>query len=128
MSEKKILAVDDNAAFLETIKDILELRGFEVRTLTDPTKTEEYIEKYKPDLLVMDVFMPKRSGFNILEDFRERKVYQNLPKVFLTCLDDDVEKMTAKACGVMCYITKPFEPEELVDCINMIFKNKKGKC
>ncbi|MGB2600512.1 MAG: response regulator [Candidatus Omnitrophota bacterium] len=115
---KIILAIDDDENFLSTIKDILESEGYEVKTLADPTKTEHYIEKYHPDLLIIDIFMPERTGFNLIEDFRDKGLYQNLPKIFLTCLDSDVEKMTARACGVSLYMTKPFQPEELIQKVN----------
>ena len=62
--------------------------------------------------------MPERTGFNLIEDFRDKGLYQDLPKIFLTCLDDDVEKMTARACGVSLYMTKPFQPEELIQKVN----------
>ncbi|MCK4851613.1 MAG: response regulator [Candidatus Omnitrophica bacterium] len=112
-----ILAIDDNEDFLTMLKDILDDEGYEVRTLADPGKAEEYIDRYHPDLLLIDVFMPQRSGFNLLEDFRGKGLYENIPKIFLTCLDDDVEKMTAKACGAGQYLTKPFRPEELLKMV-----------
>ncbi len=116
--KKTILAVDDDKIFLETIKDIIEAEGYEVRTLSDPTQVESYIEKYDPDLLIIDIFMPERTGFNLIEDFRDKGMYQDLPKIFVTCLDDDVERMTARACGVDQYMTKPFQPEDLIRNIN----------
>ncbi|MBU0683329.1 MAG: response regulator [Candidatus Omnitrophica bacterium] len=118
--EKTILAIDDDKAFLSTLRDIFEPEGFDLKTLSDSTKAEEYIDKYHPDLLIIDIFMPGRSGFNLLEDFKDKGLYQNLPKIFLTCLDDDVEKMTARSCGVEHYVTKPFQPEELIRRIKKI--------
>ena len=114
---QKILAIDDNIEFLGTLKDILEDKGYDVTTLADSMKAEHYIDKYTPDLLIIDVFMPERSGFNLVEDFNERGLYGSIPKIFLTCLDDDVERMTARACGVAQYLTKPFQPEDLLDLV-----------
>lgn len=109
-----ILVIDDDKDLLETIKDIMCEEGYEVRTLSDPTRAEECIDAARPDLLIIDIFMPKRSGFNILEDFKKKGIYGGIPKIFLTCLDDDIERMSARACGVTHYITKPFEPKELI--------------
>ncbi|MEA3490176.1 MAG: response regulator [Candidatus Omnitrophota bacterium] len=117
---KVILAIDDDVEFLTTLKDILEGEGYEVKTLTDSTKTEEYIKNYDPGLLIIDVFMPERSGFNLLEDFREKGLYGDIPKIFLTSLDDDVERLTAKFFGVVQYITKPFQPEQLVERVKKV--------
>jgi len=119
---KLILAIDDNVDFLETLGYMLKDEGYEVVTLSEPSKVEAYIDKFNPDLLIIDVFMPGRSGFNILEDFKEKGIYKNIPKLFLTCLDDDIEKMTAKACGVDHYITKPFKSDELLKMITDIFE------
>lgn len=113
----KILAIDDNKEFLATLKDILEDKGYEVITLSDPVKAEHYIDKYAPELIIIDIFMPGRSGFNLIEDFNEKGLYERIPKIFLTCLDDDVERMTARACGVAQYLTKPFQPDELLDMV-----------
>lgn len=121
-----ILAIDDDENFLVTIKDILEDENYDVKTLSDPTKTEYYIEKYHPDLLLIDVLMPKRSGFNLLEDFKSNGLYQDIPKIFLTCLDDEVERMTARSWGVDQYLTKPLQPEELIDRVKDTLGGKRG--
>ena len=115
--KKIILLIDDDVNLLKTLKDILEVEGYGVVVLSDPTKAEEYIEEYEPLLLVLDIFMPGRSGFNLIEDFNRRQVYVDMPKIFITCLDDDIERMTARACGVNRYITKPFSPEYVIGCV-----------
>jgi DNA-binding response OmpR family regulator len=112
--KKIILAVDDDEVFLKTLRDVMEEDGYEVKTLSDPTRTEEFMEKYRPGLLIVDVFMPVKSGFNILEDFNDKGKYGDVPKIFLTALDDEVEKMTARACGAEYYVTKPFKPGDLL--------------
>ncbi len=109
----KILVIDDNKDFLAVIKTFLDGEGYDVKTLSDPLKAEEYMEKFTPDLMIIDIFMPERSGFNIIEDFEEKGIYRDIPKIFLTGLDDDIEKMTAKGVGVAEYITKPVMPSEL---------------
>lgn len=114
---KTILVIDDDEDILRTLKDILEAEGYRVVTLEDPLKAERNIEEHTPNLLIIDVFMPGRSGFNLIEDFKQRHRYDDIPKIFVTCLDDDIERMTARACGVAKYITKPFSPEYLVSCV-----------
>ncbi|MBD3379967.1 MAG: response regulator [Candidatus Omnitrophica bacterium] len=124
---KVILAIDDNRDFLETLKDILEHEGYRAVLLTDPTKTEEYIENYSPDLIILDIFMPKRTGFNILEDLSDNGMHEDIPKIFLTCLDNHIEKMTARARGACEYLTKPFEPEELIEVIRECLEGQKQR-
>jgi DNA-binding response OmpR family regulator len=118
----KILIIDDNKDFLALIEAFLSSEGYNVKTLANPHKAEEYIEGFNPDLLIIDVFMPERSGFNIIEDFIAKGVYQDIPKIFLTGLDDEVEKMTAKGIGVSEYITKPVIPSELSRVIESILE------
>ncbi len=125
--EKTILVIDDDKDLLELLEKRLTARGYAVKTLSEPAKTEEYISRFNPALLLIDVFMPGRSGFNILEDFMEKGIYKEIPKIFLTVLDDDVERLVAKRYGVLKYITKPFEIEELHSLINEILADKPGK-
>jgi len=113
----KILIIDDDENFLKTTQDILQDAGYGSSILSDPMKAEEYIEKDKPDLIIIDIIMPLRSGFNILEDFESRNIYQDIPKIFLTALDDSNEKMVAHGLGVKAYIVKPFDPDDLISKI-----------
>ncbi len=112
-----ILIIDDDSNLLKTLSDILENEGYRVVTLVDPSRAEEFIAKHSPSLLIIDIFMPVRSGFNLMEDFRRDGLCEDIPKIFLTCLDDDIERMTARACGVERYLTKPFSPEHIIDCV-----------
>jgi len=125
MTKKKILIIDDNKNFLTSTEDILQKAGFEPIPLSDPTKTEDYIKKTRPDLIIMDIFMPKRSGFNILEDLAEKNLYRDIPKIMLTVLDDSNERLAARASGACEYISKPFNPGLLIDTIHQCLKNAK---
>ncbi len=121
---KKILVVDDDINILKMTKSRLEANGYEVSTLSDPMKVEENIENYHPDLLIVDVMMPERSGFDIVEDFNKKKIYNDLPKIFFTGLDSEIEKMVAKSEGVSEYIVKPFVPADLVASIKKVLGEK----
>ena len=122
--KKLILAIDDNRDFLKILEDMLKENGYRVETLDDPVKAEEVIDKVDPDLLLIDILMPGRSGFNLIEDFKEKGLYEDIPKVFLTCLDDDIERMTAIAHGITRYITKPCDPKELLDLIKNVLEEE----
>ncbi|MBD3296472.1 MAG: response regulator [Candidatus Omnitrophica bacterium] len=124
---KVILAIDDDTDFLSVLDDILSDEGYRVITLSEPRRTEEYVEKHRPDLMIIDIFMPDRTGFHMIEEFRDKGLYSDLPKIFLTCLDDDIERMTARACGINAYITKPFQPEELIEKVSDLLKERARK-
>lgn len=114
MEKRKILIIDDDENFLKTTQDILQGAGYDSSILSNPMKTEEYIEKEKPDLLIIDILMSGRSGFDIVGDFQKKNIYPDIPKIFITGLDDPIEKMVAHVYGITDYITKPFDPEELI--------------
>jgi len=117
MGKKKILIIDNNESFLETTQDILRNAGYNAVTLSDPFKAEECMKKEKPDLLILDILMHGRSGFNILQDFSDKNIYQEIPKILLTVLDNPVERTVAAIRGVEEYITKPFNPDDLISKI-----------
>lgn len=111
------MVVDDDKDFLKSIKVLLQDEGFETTVLCNSSRLEQRIKKQRPDLLILDVLMPQRSGFNILEDFKKKDSYRKIPKILLTALDDPVDKMVADGHGVKGYIVKPFQPEVLINKI-----------
>ncbi|MBN1869510.1 MAG: diguanylate cyclase [Candidatus Omnitrophica bacterium] len=111
---KKILIIDDDKNNLITTRDILHNAGFDSSILSDPMKAEEFIEEKSPDLIIMDLLMPRRSGLKILEDFKNNNIYQDIPKIILTAMDNSNDKKTAYEYGVKDYAIKPLEPEELI--------------
>jgi DNA-binding response OmpR family regulator len=116
---KTILAVDDDDVFLGELKEMIEKNSdYDVKTLKDPFMTEEYLDAYRPHALLLDILMPKRSGFNVIENLIKKEIHQDIPKAFVTCLNEESERLTAFACGVKWYITKPFKPEELMNCLD----------
>ena len=117
MGKKKILIIDNNKSFLETTQGILQNAGYRVVALSDPLKAEECVLKEKPDLLILDILMHGRSGFNILQDFDDKNICRKIPKILLTILDNPVERIVASARGVEEYISKPFNPDDLISKI-----------
>ncbi len=113
----KILIVDDDWDFLDLLKRKLDMCGYEAYTLSRPLDFEKGIEEINPDLVFMDVLMPQRSGFNILEDFEARGETINVPVIFLSGFDNDVEKMIAKGMGVREYLIKPIAEKALTEII-----------
>lgn len=111
---KKILAVDDDKLIVMVIRVNLEFEGYEVVEAYDGVQALEMIESEKPDLVVLDIMMPEMNGWDVLSRIRGNPQTENLPVVMLTALaqDRDIEEATLRGADV--YLTKPFEPEELV--------------
>jgi len=123
MAEKKrILAVDDEKLIVLAIKANLVLEGYEVIEAYDGVEALQKIEEEKPDLVILDVMMPEMNGWEVLTRIRENPETANLPVVMLTALaqDRDVEEGTLRGADV--YLTKPFEPEDLVLTVNRILE------
>lgn len=108
------MIIDNNKSFLETTRDILQNAGYHVVALSDPFKAEECVKKEKPDVMILDILMHGRSGFDILQDFDDKNICRKTPKILLTILDNPVERIVARARGVEEYSTKPLNPDDLI--------------
>lgn len=111
---KKILAVDDDKFIVMVIRVNLEFEGYEVIEAYDGVQALEMIESENPDLVVLDIMMPEMNGWDVLSRIRENPKTEDLPVIMLTALaqDRDIEEATLRGADV--YLTKPFEPEELI--------------
>lgn len=111
---KKILVVDDEVDLLRLMKKILEGEGYTVFTAEQGAEGLSLAKQEKPDLIFLDVRLPDRDGYEILEEIKSDKATRSIPVVMLTSLNqgDDFQKALDK--GVDWYITKPFEPEHIL--------------
>ena len=118
MSEKKrVLVVDDELDMLMVIKLRLEASGYEVVTATDGLEGLNVARKTKPDLIVLDVMLPKMNGYKVSRFLKFDEEYKHIPIVMLTALAGEEDRSTGIETGANAYITKPFETQELVDTV-----------
>ena len=118
---KKILVADDEDNFLVLIKKILTNAGFEVAVATNGKEVLERIPEVRPDLIVLDINMPELDGFSVCEKVRQSEnEFTNIPIIFLTVRKRGEDKVEGLNLGSDDYITKPFDPEELVERINRV--------
>ena len=122
----KILAIDDDSDFLDLLKRQLETCGYEAYTSFTPMDFEKSLMEVDPDLVLMDVLMPRRSGFNILENFKDRGAKIDIPVIFLSGFDNDVEKLVARSMGVRDYLIKPVDDKVLIDTITINLARPEG--
>ena len=111
---KKILVVEDHDLLLLAIRDILEVEGYSVLTAMDGIEALKMMEEVTPDLIVADIMMPRMNGYELFEAVRERPAWVPIPFIFLTAKAEKEDRLKGKAMGAEDYITKPFDPEELV--------------
>lgn len=107
----KILVIDDEKAIADIIKFNLEKEGYSVETAYDGEEGIEAVKKYIPELVILDVMMPKKDGFQVLKEIR---MSYNLPVIMLTAKEEEVDKVLGLELGADDYITKPFSMRELV--------------
>ncbi|MEL7648757.1 MAG: response regulator [Sedimentibacter sp.] len=107
----KILVVDDERPIAEIIKYNLQKEGFEVQTVYDGEDALKMVHKMNPELVILDIMLPKKNGFEVLKEIRMEYV---MPVIMLTAKEEENDKITGLELGADDYITKPFSNKELV--------------
>ena len=119
----KILAVDDEPNIVKLVQINLERQGYEVITARDGKEALDKVEEERPDLVVLDVMMPYMDGFEVLQTMRRNPSTRDIPVIMLTAKAQDADVFRGWQSGVDCYLTKPFNPMELVSFVKRIFKS-----
>ncbi|WP_312699714.1 response regulator [Sedimentibacter sp.] len=107
----KILVVDDERPIAEIIKYNLQKEGYEVHTAYDGDEAIKMVHKTNPELVILDIMLPKKNGFDVLKEIRMEYV---MPVVMLTAKEEENDKITGLELGADDYITKPFSNKELI--------------
>lgn len=123
----RVLVVDDETDVLRIVHDAFLLDHFEVLTARDGLKAVELAQKYIPDLVVLDVMMPKMSGFQVCRMLRSSKELSDVRIIFLTAKDSDRDHDYGMRLGADEYIVKPFDPRDLVAKAQQILKDRQPK-
>ncbi len=127
MSGKKILVVEDDALIRELVRINLEGAGFVVALATDGFQGLEMARSENPDLIVLDIMLPKMDGFKVCRILKFDDKYKHIPIIMLTARIQEVDKETGFKTGADAYMTKPFEPEELIKKINQVLADTEKK-
>jgi len=114
MTKRKILVVEDNEDMLNGIRDILEISGYQVITALDGQEALGHMQQHRPDLVVSDIMMPQLDGYELFSAVRANPKWLRVPFIFLTAKDQRLDVRLGKQLGADDYLTKPFEPEDLV--------------
>ena len=114
MGKKKILVVDDSPTELKLMSEPFISQGHEVVTAIDGEEALKKAESERPALIVLDVIMPKRNGFQVCRDIKTSTHLKNIKVLLLTSKDQESDKFWGKKQGADGYMTKPFSAEELL--------------
>jgi two-component system alkaline phosphatase synthesis response regulator PhoP/two-component system response regulator VicR len=123
---KKILAVDDEKHIVRLVQVNLERAGYEVVIANDGKEALEKVQAENPDLVVLDVMMPYMDGFEVLQNLRRNPATRDIPVIMLTAKAQDADVFKGWQSGVDCYLTKPFNPMELLSFVKRIFDSMDG--
>lgn len=118
----KILIIEDEKLLAESLKTLLELKGFEVEVVYDGEDGAEYAETGIYDLLIMDVMMPKLNGYQVARQVRAHRV--TTPILMLTAKGEVQDRIEGLNAGADYYLTKPFDNMELLACINALLRRQ----
>jgi CheY-like chemotaxis protein len=113
----RVLVVDDSAAIRTLIVVNLRLEGYDVREAGDGEEALEVVREWRPDVVTLDVVMPRLDGFGTLERLRADASTADIPVVLVTARAQAVDRERGEALGVDAYVTKPFEPAHLVEVV-----------
>ena len=116
---KRILLVDDDREIVETIRGVLEANGYEILVARDGNQGLVMAEREDPDLVILDMMMPKRSGFLVLEKLRRTRSVP-LRVIMITANEGSRHKAYAEMLGVDDYIRKPFAMERLIESVDRL--------
>ena len=114
-----VLVADDEKNIVQLIKLYLGNEGFRVETAFDGQEALEKARRFKPDLVVLDLMMPKLDGLEVCRRLRKES---NVPVIMLTARTDDVDKVVGLELGADDYVTKPFNPRELVARVKAVLR------
>ena len=125
MGKKYILIVDDDPDMVETVGMMLESKGYEVGKAYDGIEGEESIKERRPDLVVLDVMMPRKNGYVLCAELKKNKETRDIPIVLLTAVGEAVPTTTyshadGKATEAEEYIPKPVDVQVLVETIERL--------
>jgi DNA-binding response OmpR family regulator len=115
-----VLVIDDDPVILELLRVNFEIEGFDVICATDGEEGLKRAQADHPDVVISDIMMPRRDGLQLLNDLKSDPETENLPVILLSAKAQRNEVQQGLDMGADDYITKPFDPLELIDRLNAV--------
>jgi DNA-binding response OmpR family regulator len=117
---RKVLIADDEENIVISLEFLLKREGFEVLVASDGEAALQMVAEHRPDLVLLDVMMPKRNGYEVCQRMREHPEWRGIKIIMLSAKGRDVEVSKGVSLGADLYVTKPFSNAELVAQINAL--------
>jgi DNA-binding response OmpR family regulator len=122
MTKRRILLVDDEKDLVETVKFRLEANDYDVIIAYDGQEGLDKARKEKPDLIILDLMLPKIDGYKVCRMLKFDEKYKKIPIALFTARAQESDQNMGKEVGADAYITKPFEPQALLDTIKKLLR------
>ncbi len=117
---KRILIVDDEPNIVVSLEFLMKREGFDVAVATDGEAALKSVEEKRPDLVLLDIMLPKKNGFEVCQAIRANPAWQEVKVVMLTAKGRDTEVAKGTALGADAYMTKPFSTKDLIAQVRQI--------
>lgn len=114
---KQVLLIEDEPNIIEAISFILSRDGWTVKTHSNGADAVEMVRKRKPDVVILDVMLPGKSGYDILRELREDPDWQRLPVLMLTARGQSKDREIAERAGCNAFMTKPFSNADVLETV-----------
>lgn len=119
---KRILIADDEPDILEIVSYNLGKEGYEIYTAKDGDEALDRAKQLNPDLIILDIMMPKKTGVEVCKILRSQSIFQDTLIIFLTALSDEASQINGLETGADDYVSKPISPKVLTSRVNALFR------
>ncbi len=118
----KVLIVEDSVSTRQYIADLLTSKGLVVKIASDGVEAMNILKKYRPDIVVMDIVMPRMNGYELCRNIKSNEETKNVPVVICSAKSEEFDRHWGMKQGADAYITKPFKSNELLSTIKQLLK------
>lgn len=118
--KKRVLIADDEANIVVSLEFLMAKCGYDIRVAPDGEAALRAVSEFRPDVMLLDIMLPLRNGFEVCQTVRENRALDSVKIVMLTAKGRDTEVAKGLAVGADAYITKPFSTRELLDTVKRL--------
>jgi DNA-binding response OmpR family regulator len=118
--KRKVLIADDEPNIVTALEFLLKRAGYDVRAAANGEEALALVESYAPDLVLIDIMMPGKSGYEVCQRMRERPEWRHIKIVMVTAKGREAEVSKGMSLGADLYVTKPFSTQELIAAIDRL--------
>lgn len=126
MCNRKVMIVDDDQEFLEELNDTLASSGYDMIVVDDPVSALEEVKKSRPDVILLDLKMPIKSGFQLADEIRHSSELSNTPIIGMSGFFKEDYISLMNICGIKKYLKKPFSPLDVIARIEEVLADNKS--